>query len=71
MLLKMKAAYHSKRRDVPIRNVRLIRDNACPNTAAITGAKLEQMHWMTVDHPIYSADLSLCDCRLFRPLKDA
>ena len=70
LLDSVKAAYRSKRRDVPIRSILLLHDNARPHTAALTQAKLHQMHWATIEHPPYSPYLSPCDYHLFGPLKE-
>lgn len=71
LLTQVRAAYRSKRRNQPIRDVILLHDNARPHTAALTVQKLEEMHWTPLDHPPYSPDLSPCDFHLFGPLKEA
>ena len=43
-------------------------DNACPHTANLTCKKLEECHWTTLEH---APKLSLCDCHIFKPLKEA
>ncbi|KAJ8960018.1 hypothetical protein NQ318_009454 [Aromia moschata] len=64
-----KAAYCTKRRRSSIRNFVLLHGNARPQPAAITQAKLEEMHWEQLEHPTYSPNLSPCDYYLFGPLK--
>jgi transposase len=54
----VRQAYHRKLRDLSMREVVLLRDNACPHTAALTQLKLEQLGWKTLEHPPYSPDLS-------------
>ena len=69
LLGKVREAYRSKRRKIPIRSVLILHDNARPHTAAATQAKLEELHWTALDHPPYSPDLSPCNYHLFGPLK--
>lgn len=71
LLQSTKAKYRTKRRDMAIRDVILLHDNARPHTANLTKEKLENMHWETLDHPPYSPDLSPCDYFLFAPLKES
>lgn len=71
LLNQVKAAYRSKRRGQPVRDVILLHDNARPHTANETRLKLEEMSWETLEHPPYSPDLSPCDFYMFGPLKDA
>lgn len=71
ILTEVRLAYRSKRRDLPIRKVILLHDNARPHTAAQTVQKLDQLGWETLEHPPYSPDLSPCDFHLFGPLKEA
>jgi hypothetical protein len=51
LLESTKAMYRTKRRDMAIRDVILLHDNARPHTANLTKEKLEKMHWETLDHP--------------------
>lgn len=71
ILNEVRLAYRRKRRDLPMREVILLQDNARPHTAALTREKLEQLGWETLEHPPYSPDLSPCDFHLFGPLKEA
>lgn len=71
ILTEVRLAYRRKRRDLPIRKVILLHDNARPHTAALTVQKLEQLGWETLEHPPYSPDLSPCDFHVFGPLKEA
>lgn len=71
LLDQVRAAYRSKRRRQPIRDVLLLHDNARPHTAAVTTQKLAKMQWTPLDHPPYSPDLSPCDFHMFGPLKKA
>jgi len=70
LLEKVWAAYRSKRRGFPIRDVLLLH-NARPHSAALTKEKLPQMYWTALKHPLYSPDLSPCDNHMFGPLKEA
>lgn len=71
ILSEVRLAYRRKRRDLSIRQVVLLHDNARPHTAALTREKLEQLGWETLEHPPYSPDLSPCDFHVFGPLKEA
>jgi histone-lysine N-methyltransferase SETMAR len=71
LLDNVKAAYKTKRRGQPIRNVILLHDNGRPHTAVLTRDKLKEFHWETLQHPHYSPDLSPSDYHLFGPLKEA
>jgi len=71
VLEKVRAAYQSKRRGFPIRDVLLLHDNARPHSAALTKEKLAQMYWTALEHPPYSPDLSPCDYHMFGHLKEA
>jgi len=71
LLEKVWAAYRSKRRGFPIRDVLLLHDNARPHSAALTQEKLSQMYWTVLEHPPYSPNLSPCDYHMFGPLKEA
>lgn len=71
LLTEVRLAYRRKRRDLPMRKVILLHDNARPHTAALTVQKLEQLGWETLEHPPYSPDLSPCDFHVFGPLKEA
>jgi len=71
LLEKVRAAYRSKRRGFPIRDVLLLHNNARPHSAALTQEKLAQMYWTVLEHPPYSPDLSPCDYHMFGPLKEA
>lgn len=71
ILTEVRLAYRRKRRDLPMRKVILLHDNARPHTAALTVQKLEQLGWETLEHPPYSPDLSPCDFHVFGPLKEA
>jgi len=66
-----KLAYRRKRRELPIRDVILLHDNARPHTAVQTRQKIKSLFWTTLEHPLYSPDLSPCDYYLFGPLKEA
>jgi len=71
ILSQVRLAYRRKRRDLSIRDVVLLHDNARPHTAALTRKKLDQLGWETLEHPPYSPDLSPCDFHVFGPLKEA
>jgi histone-lysine N-methyltransferase SETMAR len=71
LLDDMKAAYKTKRRRQPIRNVILLHDNARPHTAVLTQDKLKEFHWEILEHPPYSPDLPPSNYHLFGPLKKA
>lgn len=71
ILTEVRLAYRRKRRDLPMRKVVILHDNARPHTAALTREKLEKLGWETLDHPPYSPDLSPCDFHVFGPLKEA
>ena len=71
LLEKVRAAYRSKRRGFPIRDVLLLHDNARPHSAALTQEKLAEMYWTVLEHPPYSPNLSPCDYHMFGPLKEA
>jgi histone-lysine N-methyltransferase SETMAR len=71
LLDNVKAAYKTKRRGQPIRNVILLHDNAQPHTAVLTRDKLKKFQWETLKHPPYGPDLSPSNYRLFGPLKEA
>ncbi|XP_073989689.1 histone-lysine N-methyltransferase SETMAR-like [Rhodnius prolixus] len=58
LLRSAKAVYRNKRRDMPIRDVILVHDNARPHTAALTSGTLKELSWKTLEHPPYSPDLS-------------
>ena len=60
LLGKVREAYRSKRRKIPIRSVLILHDNA----AAATQAKLEELHCTALDHPSYIPDLSPCNYHL-------
>jgi hypothetical protein len=47
-----------------------LHDNACPHSAACTGALLEHFNWELFDHPQYSPDLTANNCHLFVYLKN-
>jgi histone-lysine N-methyltransferase SETMAR len=64
-------AYRLKRRDLSMRDVVLLQDNAHPHTASVTQRKLEQLGWKTLEHPPYSPDLPPCDFHVFGPLNEA
>ena len=64
----MKLGYRRKRRNMPIRNAILLRDNARPHTVALTREKLGKIHWKTLEYPPYSLDLSPRDSHMFGPL---
>ena len=66
---KVRAAYQSKRRGFPIRDVQLLHNNARPHSAALTQEKLAQMYWTALEHPPYNPDLSPCDHHM-DPLKE-
>lgn len=51
--VKLKQFVSQKRRDVLIHNVLLLHNNATPYTVAITQEKLQQLHWVAVEHPPY------------------
>ena len=71
LLEKVRAAYRSKRRGFPIRDMLLLHNNARPHSAAITQEKLAEMNWTVLEHPPYSPNLSPCDYHMFGPLKEA
>jgi len=71
VLEKVQAAYRSKKRGFPIRDVLLLHDNARPHSTALTHEKLAQMYWTAQEHPPYSPDLSPCDYHMFGHLKEA
>jgi len=41
------------------------------NKKALTEEKLAQLYWTALQHPLYSPDISPCDCHMFGPLKEA
>ena len=45
-------------------------DNAKPHTAKGARAKITELSWTTMEHPLYSPDLALCDFHLFRSLQN-
>ena len=61
LLEQVRAAYRSKRRGFPIRDVLLLlHDNARPHSAALTQEKLAQMYWTALEQPaIQPGPLSL------------
>jgi len=71
LLDNVKAAYKTKRRGQPIRNLILFHDSARPHTAVLTRDKLKEFHWETLEQPPYSPDLFPSDYHLFGPLKEA
>jgi histone-lysine N-methyltransferase SETMAR len=71
VLSEVRKAYRRKRRDLSMREVVLLQDNARPHRAALTQLKLEQLGWKTLEHPPYSPSLSSCDFHVFGPLKEA
>jgi len=68
---RVKPAFRSKRRGRSVRSVCLLHDNACPHTAAVTIATLEEIHREVLPHLAYSPDLAPSDFYLFGPLKEA
>ena len=46
-----------------------LHDNACPRTANPVGYKLQRFGWETLQHPLYSPDLSPGDFHIFGDLK--
>ena len=69
LLEKVRAAYRSKRRGLPIRNMPLLHI-VRPHSAALTQEKLAQMYWTALEHLPYSPDLSPCEYHIFGPLKE-
>jgi histone-lysine N-methyltransferase SETMAR len=68
---EVRQAYRRQQRDLSMREVVLLQDNARPHTAVQTQLKLEQLGWKTLEHPPYSPDLSPCNFHVFGPLKEA
>ncbi|CAF2047037.1 unnamed protein product [Rotaria magnacalcarata] len=52
------------------RKVRLLHDNAKPQTLKFTRQKLKELGWEVLLHPPYSPDLAPSDYHLFRFLRD-
>jgi histone-lysine N-methyltransferase SETMAR len=71
VLGEVRQAYRRKRRDLSMREVILLQDNARLHTAALIQLKLEQLGWKTLERPPYSPDLSSCDFHVFCPLNEA
>jgi hypothetical protein len=71
VLGEVRQAYRRKQRDLSMREVVLLQDNARPHTASLTQRKLEQLGWKTLEHLPHSPDLSPCDFHAFGPLTEA
>ena len=71
LLTQVKKDIENKRRGLQSRDMILLQDNARPNTAARTLAKIEDLGWKLLTHPPYSPDLAPSDFQLFGPLKES
>lgn len=68
-LQKLKRAIQNKRSGMLTKGVCLLHDNARPQTANATKARLDSFGWDILNHPAYSSDLAPSDFHLFTFLK--
>lgn len=59
----------TKREDKSVRSLILLHDNARPHIVNARKQKLDSFGWESLEHPLYGADLSLCNFQLFGLLK--
>ncbi|GFW98758.1 histone-lysine N-methyltransferase SETMAR [Trichonephila clavipes] len=68
-LRRLRRSIKNKRPGLLTEGVVLLHDNARSHVSRVTQRKLDKFKWETLNHPLYSPDMSPCDFHVFGPLK--
>ncbi|GFV39614.1 histone-lysine N-methyltransferase SETMAR [Trichonephila clavipes] len=68
-LRPLRRSTKNKRPGLLTEGVVQLHDNARPHVSRVTQMELDKLKWETLNHPLYSQDMSPCDFHVFVPLK--